>query len=249
FFSDISGFTETADRLESEDMTELLNEYLTEMSNIALAHGATIDKYIGDAIMIFFGDPDSQGLQEDAVRCVRMAIDMRNRLRELAAIWESRGLCETLSTRTGIHTGYCTVGNFGSEDRMDYTIIGGAVNLASRLEHSATPGQILISNETYNLVREEVQCREAETIRVKGIAYPVKTFVALHTHEQAGTQAGRVFEQHEKFIVDVDLDRMGDEERSLARETLRSVLKRLDQDEEIAPEQQPPLDTRKTGSD
>ncbi|HSG64645.1 MAG TPA: GAF domain-containing protein, partial [Gammaproteobacteria bacterium] len=87
FFSDIAGFTETADKLESEDLTQLLNHYLTEMSQIALAHGATIDKYVGDAIVIFFGDPETRGVREDALACVKMAIAMRERLRELAGIW------------------------------------------------------------------------------------------------------------------------------------------------------------------
>jgi hypothetical protein len=127
FFSDIAGFTDTADRLESEELTELLNHYLTEMSQIALKHGGTIDKYVGDAIMIFFGDPETKGVKEDALACVKMAIVMRERMHDLADIWRESGIEKPLQVRMGIHTGYCTVGNFGSEDRMDYTIIGGAV--------------------------------------------------------------------------------------------------------------------------
>ena len=86
FFSDVVNFTETTDKLESEDLTNLLNRYLTEMTNIALEHGATIDKYIGDAIMVFFGDPESRGVKEDARACVRMAIAMLRRLRELRGV-------------------------------------------------------------------------------------------------------------------------------------------------------------------
>ena len=92
FFSDIAGFTETADRLESEDLTQLLNHYLTEMSGIALDHGATIDKYVGDAIVIFFGDPDSQGVKKDALACVNMAIAMRDRMLDLEAVWRDSGI-------------------------------------------------------------------------------------------------------------------------------------------------------------
>lgn len=92
FFSDIAGFTETADRLESEELTQLLNHYLTEMSRIALEHGATIDKYVGDAILIFFGDPETGGVREDALACVRMAIAMRKRMHELADIWRESGI-------------------------------------------------------------------------------------------------------------------------------------------------------------
>ena len=91
FFSDVVNFTETTDKLELEDLTNLLNRYLTEMTNIALEHGATIDKYIGDAIMVFFGDPESRGVKEDARACVRMAIAMLRRLRELRAEWLELG--------------------------------------------------------------------------------------------------------------------------------------------------------------
>ena len=90
FFSDIAGFTETTDQMESEDVTQLLNQYLTEMSRVALEYGATIDKYVGDAIMIFFGDPETRGVKEDALACVTMAIAMQKRMRELGAMWRDR---------------------------------------------------------------------------------------------------------------------------------------------------------------
>jgi class 3 adenylate cyclase len=178
-FSDIAGFTEMTDKLESEDLTHLLNQYLTEMSRIALAHGATIDKYVGDAIMMFFGDPETQGVREDALACVRMALAMQRRIGELSAVWRDSGIGTPLRVRIGIHTGYCTVGNFGSEDRMDYTIVGGAVNLASRLEEEAPPGGVLISYETFAHVKDDVACEERAEIRVKGIAYPVATYAVV----------------------------------------------------------------------
>src|SRR5687767_3548568 len=162
--------------MESEDLTQLLNHYLTEMSKIALQYGATIDKYVGDAILMFFGDPETKGVKEDALACVKMALAMQARIDELAAVWRSMGIETPLRCRIGIHTGYCTVGNFGSEDRMDYTIVGGAVNLASRLEHEAVPGGVLISYETFAHVNDEVDCEERGQIRVKGIAYPVATY-------------------------------------------------------------------------
>src|SRR6185295_102882 len=152
FFSDIAGFTETTDRLESEDLTRLLNHYLTEMSQIALSYGATVDKYVGDAIVIFFGDPETRGVKEDALACVKMAIAMRQKMAELQDTWRDSGIANPLRCRIGINTGFCTVGNFGSEDRMDYTIIGSGVNLASRLESASAPGEILLSYETYAAV-------------------------------------------------------------------------------------------------
>ncbi len=176
-FTDIAGFTETADKMESEALTQLLNHYLTEMSKIASEYGATIDKYVGDAIMMFFGDPETRGVKEDAVACVEMALAMQKRIAELAKVWRDVGIETPLRCRIGIHTDYCTVGNFGSEDRMDYTIIGGAVNLASRLEHEASPGSVLISYETFAHVRDTILCEEQGHIRVKGIAYPITTYL------------------------------------------------------------------------
>ncbi len=139
FFSDIAAFTETTDNLESEELTAVLNHYLTEMSTIALEYGATIDKYIGDAMLLFFGDPESNGVKEDAKACVMMAIAMQRRMRELEQEWRDRGLERPFRIRMGICTGFCTVGNFGSRDRIDYTIIGNEVNLAARLESAAEP--------------------------------------------------------------------------------------------------------------
>ena len=141
FFSDIASFTETTERLQPEDLSQLLNHYLTEMSEIALAHGATIDKYVGDAILIFFGDPETRGVKEDAVACVKMALAMRKRIAELQSTWQASGIDDPLRCRMGINTGVCTVGNFGSEDRMDYTIVGADVNLAARLETACPPAR------------------------------------------------------------------------------------------------------------
>ena len=161
FFSDIENFTGTTERLQPEDLTALLNEYLTEMSAIALAHGATVDKFIGDAILGFFGDPDTKGTEEDARACVRMAVAMQHRLSQLNSEWRQRGIEQPFRARIGINTGYCNVGNFGSDDRMDYTIIGAEANLAARLQTIADPGGIVLSYETYALVRDLVRAAPA----------------------------------------------------------------------------------------
>jgi adenylate cyclase len=121
FFSDLASFTELTDKMESEDLTSLLNQYLSEMAKVALAHGATIDKYVGDSIMIFFGDPETRGVKEDSLACVRMALAMKKRMNELADIWRASGIETPLRCRIGIHAGYCTVGNFGSDARMTTT--------------------------------------------------------------------------------------------------------------------------------
>jgi class 3 adenylate cyclase len=229
FFSDIADFTETADRLESEDLTQLLNHYLTEMSRIALAYGATIDKYVGDAIVAFFGDPDTQGVKEDALACVKMAIAMRERLRDLKDAWRDAGIEKPLECRIGINTGYCTVGNFGSEDRMDYTIIGSGVNLAARLEAAAAPGQILIGYETFAHVKDQVYCEECDLIKVKGIAYPVPTYQVIDLNENLkDNQTIRAAMPHLK--LDANFKLMSPDEREKAVNLLRETLARLSMD-------------------
>ena len=227
FFSDIAGFTETTDRLESEDLTHLLNHYLTEMSGIALAHGATIDKYVGDAIVIFFGDPETLGVEEDALACVKMAIAMRKRMLELDTIWRQSGIEKPLKVRMGINTGYCTVGNFGSEDRMDYTMVGGGVNLASRLESAATPGEILISYETYAHVKDEVECQEHGEINVKGIAYPVATYKVVDAYDNLGVHRQLIREDHPNLKLDLDLGAMTAEELNQAVSALQRALDQI----------------------
>ena len=177
FFSDIVGFTSISDELESEEITNLLNFYLNEMSNIALEHGGTIDKYIGDAVMIFFGDPDSLGIEQDARKCVEMAVAMQKKMNELIGYWgKSFGLKNDLQIRIGINTGFCTVGNFGSEDRLDYTAVGAAVNLASRLEGAAAPGSILVSEDTFLLVKSLFSFKEPREIDVKGLLRKIKLY-------------------------------------------------------------------------
>jgi len=179
FFSDIVNFTSTTEYLESEDLTNMLNGYLTEMSNIALKYGGTIDKFIGDAIMIFFGDPETDGFKQDAINCVSMAIEMQRKMEDIRNHLSDSGIVKPFNIRIGITTGYVTVGNFGSNDRMDYTIIGNYVNLASRLESKAEKNKILISEETYSLIKDEITCIRKDEILVKGISYPIQTYEVI----------------------------------------------------------------------
>ncbi|HUI21393.1 MAG TPA: adenylate/guanylate cyclase domain-containing protein [Methylocella sp.] len=195
FFSDIKDFTATTERLQPEQITLLLNEYFTEMSNIALAHGGTIDKFLGDAMLIFFGDPETLGEAEDAKACVRMAFDMQRRLAELNAKWRKAGIESPFRVRMGINTGFCNVGNFGSADRMDYTIIGAEANLAARLQSIAEPGQIVISYETYALARDILVAQALSPIRMKGISREVMPYVVKGTLDSKGEQV-EVFSAH-----------------------------------------------------
>jgi class 3 adenylate cyclase/HAMP domain-containing protein len=185
FFSDIVDFTDTTDTMESEDLSALLNDYLNEMTLIALKHGATIDKYIGDSIMLFFGDPKSSGIQEDAVACVEMAIEMQEYMHILHEKWKAIGITKPFKVRMGIHTGYCTVGNFGSDDRLEYTIIGSTVNLASRIESASAPGEIYISEETQLLVQHKFETLEKTQITPKGFMRSIKLFSVRSQKEES----------------------------------------------------------------
>ena len=183
FFSDMVGFTKLVEQLDSEQLTSLLNTYLTEMSEIAFRFGGTIDKVIGDSIMVFFGDPESRGVRSDAATCVSMAIAMRNAMGDLQLRWLKEGIERPPALRMGINSGLCKVGNFGTENRLDYTLLGLAVNLASRLESSAESNEILLSEDTYGLVKDTVHCINKGQISIKGFSEPVNVYSAIDLYK------------------------------------------------------------------
>jgi class 3 adenylate cyclase len=225
FFSDIAGFTETTDNLEAEELSNLLNHYLTEMSKIALEHGGTIDKYVGDAIIAFFGDPETRGVKEDARTCVNMAIAMQRRMRELQSEWLEMGLEKPFELRIGINTGFCTVGNFGSADRMDYTIVGNEVNLAARLESLAEVGGILMAHETHSLVNDTIMAEECDTMTVKGFAKPVRTYRVVGLYDDLVEQ-GRVIQEEQDGVRVMVFMKTGD--KSAAIQAIKDVLSQLE---------------------
>ena len=228
FFSDIKDFTATTERLQPEQITRLLNEYFTEMSNIALKHGGTIDKFVGDAILIFFGDPESKGEREDAKACMRMAAEMQHQLAEMNAKWRNEGVEHPFRVRIGINTGYCNVGNFGSEDRMDYTIIGAEANLAARLQSIAEPGHIVASYETYALVRDIVVAHALPPITMKGISREVMPY-AVEGMLDAEGQTIKIFSEHLiglDFYLDPSQVHLGSTER--IRAVLQEAIATLD---------------------
>jgi PAS domain S-box-containing protein len=227
FFSDIKGFTEITDRLEPEALSALLNNYLNEMSKIALKYGGTIDKFIGDAILIFFGDPETKGEKEDAIACVSMAIEMQKRMKYLRAQWENQGISNPLEIRIGINTGYCNVGNFGSEDRLDYTIIGGEVNLASRLEAYAKTGEILISKETFAFIKEAITCKKKEEINVKGIAHKIQTYQVITSKKELSKKHKFFNEEFKGFTLKVDLNSTKKENVILSLEKAIEEIKKI----------------------
>ena len=189
FFSDIVGFTSLSEQLSPDELSAFLNTYLEEMSKIAARFGGTIDKIMGDSIMVFFGDPESRGIQNDAVSCVSMALAMKKSMEELQLRWQGNGMENPPSIRIGINSGLCKVGNFGSTYYLNYTLLGRSVNLASRLETAANEGEILISLSTYNLVKHKIHCVSKGEVFASGFSKPLLAYSVLYskaeqTHNQ-----------------------------------------------------------------
>jgi len=203
-FSDIRGFTTISEGLSPTALVELLNEYLSEMTGIIFNHWGTLDKYIGDAIMAFWGAPLPQ--EDHALRACRGALEMLKALAALRARWAAEGR-PPIEIGVGINTGTMLVGNMGSADRFNYTVMGDNVNLASRLEgtNKTFGTRLIISENTYQAVQSEMLVRELDLIRVKGKLKPVKIY------ELVGTLAER--EQHrdrlERFHQGLESYRQG----------------------------------------
>jgi len=229
FFSDIKNFTSTAESLQPETLTHYLNEYFSEMTAIALKHGATIDKYIGDAMMVFFGDPESKGVKEDARSCVEMALEMQEKISFLQKKWKNEGFGNPFEVRMGINTGYCNVGNFGSDQRLSYTIIGGEVNLTQRLESNADVGKILISFETYVHVKDLVDVEEKPPFHMKGIEREIKTFEIINRKNSDLTSKNILrIEKNKNESFEIDLENLDLIEKNELIKNLKDALSLLE---------------------
>jgi class 3 adenylate cyclase len=173
FFSDVRGFTTAAERMQPEQLVREMNEYFAAMTEIVFKHGGTLDKYVGDAVMVFFGDPIQQNDHPD--RAVRMGIEMLERMESLSQHWlDAYG--EVFEIGIGIATGWVTVGDIGSPARSDYTVLGDQVNLASRLADRAKARQILVTDATMKAVRHIVEGRLVDEVALKGISRPVDIY-------------------------------------------------------------------------
>ncbi len=179
FFSDICRFSTITDTMEPEEMAEQLNEYFHEMIPLVLQHKGTLDKLMGDGIMVLFGAPDDMEPAEGAYRCVQMAAAMQARLKELNHKWARKGYPHALHVRMGAHTGLSVVGSFGSDRWMNYTAIGSQVNVAARLQQIAKPDQLLISRATYALIAEKIHARDLGPVMLKGLHQPVHIYECL----------------------------------------------------------------------
>jgi adenylate cyclase len=172
-FADIQGFTSLTDQVEPEVIRGILSEYFEAMTEIIFAQQGTLDKFMGDGLLAFFGD--AEDAPDHAERAVRAALAMQRRVRELADGWVAKGL-EPLRVRVGVNTGYVTVGNLGSPRRMDYTVIGREVNLASRIQSAAVPGGVLISRRTHALVQGIPLKTTHQQIEAKGFSHPIDVY-------------------------------------------------------------------------
>ena len=190
-FSDIRGFTTISEKLTPEELVHLLNEYLTAMTDIVFKYEGLLDKYIGDAIMAVFGAPVDQ--PDHALRSCRTALEMMATLKGLQQKWAAEGR-PFVDIGVGINSGDMVVGNMGSNMRFDYTVMGDNVNLSSRLEgiNKEYGTHIVISEFTYEVVKEEVFCRELDAVRVKGKKLPVKIYELICERKDAA--------EHEEYI-------------------------------------------------
>jgi adenylate cyclase len=169
-FSDIKSFTTHSSHMTPEEISTTLSEYFEAMTDIVFRYGGTVDKFIGDGLMVFYGAPETQ--PDHAVRCVNAAIEMQKKCRELKNIWEPVGRLP-LKIRIGINTGRVIVGDLGSERRKEFTVLGSDVNLAQRLESNAPVEGIMISESTFTHIEGKIPTRPLEPIKVKGLDIPI----------------------------------------------------------------------------
>ncbi len=219
FFSDIAGFTSISEKLKPNELVKLLNEYLTEMTDIILLNKGIIDKYEGDAIIAFFGAP--LAYEDHAVKCCLAAIDMQNRIRELGKVRRSQGQNEFF-TRMGINTGRAVVGNMGSSIRQDYTMIGDAVNLAARLEgvNKVYKTAAMISEATYEQAKDHIEVRKLDTIRVVGKNEPIVIYELLDRKGKLDDQTSELLDKYYR-----GLDSFNDRDWKGAQKNFKDALK------------------------
>jgi class 3 adenylate cyclase len=178
-FTDLVGFTALADRVEAEALTTVVNDYMTAMSQIVDEYGGTVNEFAGDGLMALFGAPDELEPEEQVWRAVRAAQTMQAHLPGLNESWYKLGVGEPLTMRAGINTGVLSVGSFGSQGRMTYTAIGLHTNIAARIQSQCDPGDILLSDTSWHLVKARVHCEPRGEVECKGLHYPVRVHAPL----------------------------------------------------------------------
>ncbi len=232
FFSDIVNFTELSDNISADKLMEILNTYMNRMTIIAENHGAVLDKFIGDGMMCFFGADGKGTVKENALKCVAMALDMRREMRALHLEWQKEGFAEGLSIRMGINTGFCHVGNFGTDLRMSYTAIGKEVNMAARLESAAHPNEILISQATYEYIGYEYNCKMVNNVSLKGFGVIPVCWKVLEPVSSKRKDAQWVDYNLTGFNLHLNFKDVKEYDYSHIQEVLGNTLKQLEYQQE-----------------
>jgi len=244
-FSDIAGFTELSDSLSADNLADILNTYMHSMTLIANRHGAVLDKFIGDGMVCFFGEPNSRGARQDALDCVAMAVDMRREMRSLRQTWRLMGF-EGLYVRIGISTGYCHVGNFGSSNRMSYTLIGKEANLASRLESAAGKSDIFISQATYDYICHDYDCEFAGTFSLKGFDDKVPAWQVLDPDVSQGEMSKWIDHTLPGFNLHLNFKDVKNYDYQEIKKRLNFALERLEKEQRSVLKQDSNLDEPKS---
>ncbi len=201
-FADIAGFTAMTEGLEPEVVVTTVNDYLNRVVACADKTGGLVDKFMGDGAMVFFGAPESQGHGQDAVAALTFAMDLQREFEELCGQWRAIGVEHKLGLRVGVNSGHCTVGNFGSERRFQFTAMGGTVNIASRMEKLAAPGKVVCTLATANLAKDAFSFQSMGEQRIKGLALPMEAFEVQMPCEVNG--AAHAFGPEANLLADLE---------------------------------------------
>jgi signal transduction histidine kinase/ligand-binding sensor domain-containing protein/class 3 adenylate cyclase/CheY-like chemotaxis protein len=175
-FADLVGFTEFSDRFEPEAVTDVLNEFLAQMSDLVTRHGGLLNEVLGDGLVIFFGALDHLDKKEQALKALALAQDMQHAIKKLTEQWRATGLEQQLDLRIGIHQSYVTLGNFGSKEMIVFRAVGSGVNLAARIQSLSAPGEILVSYPIYAQAESEFDFSEVDEVQFKGFNHRHKIY-------------------------------------------------------------------------
>ena len=224
FFSDIVGFTTMTERLEPEQLATIMSDYFTEMSLICDRWNGTLDQFIGDAIVIFFGAPDSTGAKNDATQAIGMALEMNEKINHLRHKWSQEGLNFNFQARMGLSTGFSHVGNFGAANRLHYTALGNVVNEAARIQAWGQAGQILLSQDTYGYIKDSYDCREYDTVTLKGQSRQLRLYEL--SLQQQEWQSQLLSHQQDGFQMHLDPSSIDDKDQAIR--TLKKALAEIE---------------------
>jgi adenylate cyclase len=198
FYSDIRGFTAMSEKMSPEQIYGQLNEYFEDMCQIVFKYGGYVDKFIGDCLMAVFSAPNPK--QDDARSAVFAAIEQQEKILQIAEEWKSQGR-QVFTVGMGLNTGEVVMGNLGSADRLNYTVIGDNVNTAARLYNVAKGGQTIISETTYEEVKDLVVVNELDPVMVKGKEKPLRIFEVIRKLNPGEVNPSKLRDPNEPVVV------------------------------------------------